>query len=308
MLPRRRSIRRPRRTPDPRSPTSISHAIAEQPASWEEAMLRNDLPTAWAIADRVLAARDPLTRDEAGRPYHQRWVWDGRPFDGHGVVVRCYHGLGDTLQFARYLPVLRARAAHVTLEVQPDLVDLLQGCGADRVARFDPAAPLPAEHDVEIMELAHALRAVPSGARYLRVPPAPVPGASTGVCWQAGGWNPARSIPLDELRPVLPAGAVSLQRGASGPPDPLCGAMDVRATARLIAGLDRVITVDTMVAHLAGALGCRVHLLLRAQADWRWGRADRTPWYANTRIHRQRHEGDWRHALQSLAAALRAEG
>ena len=275
-------------------------------------MLRDDFSTAWVIADDVLAARDPRTRDEAGCPYHERWVWDGQSFDGRSVVVRCYHGLGDTVQFARFLPALRARAAHVTLETQPELVELLQGCGADRVTAFDLAAPLPAEHDVEIMELAHALRAAPTGEPYLHVRATRAPGVSTGVCWQAGGWDPSRSIPLEQLWPILPPAAASLQRGAPTQgatlPDPLHGTMDVVATARLIAGLDRVITVDTMVAHLAGALGCRVHLLLRAQADWRWGRGERTPWYANTRIHRQRHEGDWGAALQSLDAALRQEG
>ena len=271
-------------------------------------MLRHDFPASWAIADGVLAARDHRTRDQAECPYHERWVWDGRPLTGQAVVVRCYHGLGDTLQFARFLPALRARTAQLTLEVQPQLVDLLRGSGADRVMPFDPAAPIAAELDIEIMELQHALRALPGGIAYLSASPMPSPGAKTGVCWQAGGWDPARSIPLDRLLPILPNGAVSLQRGAVGLPDPLDGAMDVLATARLIASLDRVITVDTMVAHLAGALGRRVHLLLRAQADWRWGRGDRTPWYANTSIHRQQVEGDWKPAIASLAAALRAEG
>ncbi len=270
-------------------------------------MLRNDFPASWAIADGVLAARDLGTRDQAGCPYHERWVWDGRPLTGR-VVVRCYHGLGDTLQFVRFLPALRARATHVTLEVQPELVHLLAEAGADRVVPFDPAAPIPSEHDIEIMELQHALRVLPNGLPYLSVSPAPIHGAKTGVCWQAGGWDPARSIPLDLLQAVLPSGSISLQRGVAGLPDPLDGTMDVAATARLVASLDRVVTVDTMVAHLAGALGRRLHLLLRANADWRWGRGNGTPWYANTHIHRQRTEGDWTPALCSLAAALRAEG
>jgi ADP-heptose:LPS heptosyltransferase len=101
---------------------------------------------------------------------------------------------------------------------------------------------------------------------------------------------------------------VSLQRGASGLPDPLGGSMDVVATARLVAGLRRVVTVDTMVAHLAGALGRPVHLLLKAEADWRWGREPRTPWYGSVTMHRQTRAGDWSAALDSLSAALRAEG
>lgn len=272
-------------------------------------MLQEDFPAAWAIADAVLGARDPATRDDPSRPYHERWVWDGRDLSTRAVVVRCYHGLGDTLQFVRFLPALRARAAHVTLETQPELLGLL-GCvtGADQVVAFDPAAPIPAANDIEIMELHHALRQQLCPAPYLAVSSASVEGAALGVCWQAGGWDPDRSIPLDQLRPVLPDGAVSLQRGAVGLPDPLNGMMDLVETARLVASLDRVVTVDTMMAHLAGALGRPVELLLKRDADWRWGRDRRTPWYPNTRIHRQRHAGDWGPALHSLADALRPAG
>ena len=271
-------------------------------------MLREDFSAAWVIADAVLAGRDPRTRDCPHSPYHERWVWNGQSLNGCRVVVRCYHGLGDTLQFVRFLPALRACAAHVTLEIQPELLTLAGETVADLVIPFDQAAPVRAEHDIEIMELQHALRSHPGGGPYLAVTPAPVPSAKTGVCWQAGGWDPDRSLPLTQLRPVLPAGSISLQRGATGLPDPIRGTMDVLATARLIASLDRVITVDTMVAHLAGALGRPVHLLLKADADWRWGRCRRTAWYANTTIHRQQRAGDWSAALESLDAALRAEG
>ncbi len=278
--------------------------------SWEHAMLSEDFPAAWAIADAVLRARDPATRDDPASPYHERWVWDGSSLAGRRVVVRCYHGLGDTLQFARYLPHLRAIADHVTLEVQPELLPLLAASpGVDVAIPFDPAAPIPATAtvDVEIMELQHALRLAPTGGPYLTVQPASTV-APTGVCWQAGGWDPARTIPLSLLRRVLPADAVSLCPGAPGLPDPLGGAMDMRRTAALVASLRRVITVDTMIAHLAGALGRPVHLLLRADADWRWGRGQRSAWYRSARIHRQQRPGDWEPALDSLATALTAEG
>ena len=272
-------------------------------------MLLEDFSTAWQIADRVLASRDYRTRDDPACPYHERWVWDGRALAGRAVVVRCYHGLGDTLQFARFLPALGAIAAHVTLELQPELLSLLANIpGVDRAIPFDPAAPLPAETDIEIMELQHALRLPPGGAPYLAVPPTPYLNAITGVCWQSGNWDLERSIPLAQLCPVLPPGAVSLQRGETGLPDPLAGTMDILSTARLVASLTSVVTVDTMIAHLAGALGRPVHLLLKAEADWRWGRGQRTAWYGNTRIHRQTEAGDWRPAIQSLAAALKAEG
>ena len=93
---------------------------------WEAAMRRGDFAAAWRVNDAVLAARDPATRDDPALPYHQRWVWDGTPPDGADVLVRCYHGLGDTLMFSRYLPVLKRRAARLRVEVQPELLRFLQ--------------------------------------------------------------------------------------------------------------------------------------------------------------------------------------
>ncbi len=270
-------------------------------------MLREDFPAAWRVADAVLASRPADTRNDPSRPYHERWVWGGRDLTGRQVTVRCYHGLGDTLQFARFLPALRARAAHVTLEAQPQLCPLLANLGGvDRLIPFDPAEPILATDDIEIMELQHALRILPGNQPYLTVSPAAVTGATIGVCWQAGSWDPARSLPLADLRPVLPPGAISLQRGATGLPDPLDGCMSVLATAGLVASLACIITVDTMIAHLAGALGRPVHLLLKAGADWRWGRGHRTAWYPGTHIHRQHRPGDWSAAIDSLGQALRA--
>ena len=272
-------------------------------------MLDGDFKAAWAIADAVLAGRDPRTRNDASRPYHERWVWDGTSLAGRAVVVRCYHGLGDTLQFVRFLPALRAQAAHVTLEVQAELYGLLaKAQGADRVVAFDLASPIPADVDIEIMELQHALREVPDGKPYLRVAPMPATGARVGVCWQAGGWDPDRSIPLEQLRPALPPHAASLQRGQAGVPDPLGGNMDIAATASFVTSLARVVAVDTMVAHLAGALGRPVDLLLKAEADWRWGRGAGTPWYGNTTIYRQHRPGDWSEVVRDLGRSLKPEG
>ncbi len=286
----------------------MSRMPAIDPQGWKKAMLRHDFATAWSIADDVLAARDPATRDDPAQPYHERWVWDGRRLAGQDVLVRCYHGLGDTLQFVRFLPHLRRQAARVTLEVQPQLAALLANVpGADQVVPFDVAAPTPSACDIEVMELPHALRAQPDPASYLQ----PLGGGSgagrIGVCWQAGGWDPARSIPLDMLRTVLPGNAVSLQRGAAGLPDPLDGAMDLVPTARLVTSLDHVITVDTMIAHLAGALGRPTSLLLRHAADWRWGEGGRTPWYGSIRLLRQQRPGDWSAPLAELARIVQGE-
>ena len=281
--------------------------------AWDAAMRQGDFRAAWAVSDAVLAARDPATRDDPRLPYHERWVWDGRPFDGQRVLVRCYHGLGDTLQFCRFLPALRARAGHVTLEAQAELVPLLSALpGIDRLHPFDPSHPLPpSECGIEIMELCHALRQEPGTAPYLHAEPLGPGGL--GLCWAAGGWDAARSLDAALLRPLARPGLVSLQRGAAacqatmlGATDPLHGSMDILQVARLIAGLDAVVTVDTMVAHLAGALGRPTFVLLKHMPDWRWG--EPCPWYALARTIRQPSPGDWRGAVAQLLPILSRTG
>lgn len=287
--------------------------LANAGATWDAAMRRGDFAAALAVADAVLAARDPATRDDPRLPYHRRWVWDGRPVEGRRVLVRCYHGLGDTLHFARYLKPLRARAAHVTLEAQPALLPLLRALpGCDALIPFNVAAPAPAwDCDIEIMELPHALRLGPSEvppATLSRLPPA-TPAADAALCWRAGDWDTARSVPLAPLLAALrPRAAWSLQRGpaareAAGPPflNPADDDPDILRTAALILAARRVVTVDTMVAHLAGTLGATTTLLLRARADWRWGNTDRTPWYPSLRLLRQHQDGDWTAPLRAVA-------
>lgn len=281
-------------------------------------MRRGDFPAAWTVSDAVLAARDPATRDDPALSYHLRWVWDGRPLEGRRVLVRCYHGLGDTLQFCRYLPLLRSRVAALTVEAQPELAPLLAALpGPDRVIPFDPAHPLPApDADIEIMELAHALRLPPPPPPYLHASPSRPsgPGLLVGLCWAAGGWDPGRSVPTEALTPLagLPGlRLVSLQRGpAAGAADAGLfatvqdGSMDLMRTARLVAGLDLVVTVDTMIAHLAAALGRPTWLLLKFDADWRWG-GGRSPWYPSVRQFRQPAPGDWDHPIVALVRELR---
>ncbi len=297
---------------------------ADTETGWTAAMRRGDMATAWKVSDAVLASRDRATRDDPSQPYHLRWVWDGSGLDGRDVLVRCYHGLGDTLQFARYLPIVARRAASLTVETQPELAPLLADQrGLGRIIAFDPAAPAPpSECDIEIMELAHALRLPPDAAAppYLRAAPAALGrGPKLGLCWQAGAWDAARGVPLHALLAAVayPGFAnpglrlFSLQRGAelsateaarfTNGRDEL---RDIRRTASLIAALDLVIAVDTMVAHLAGALGRPTWLLLKHQPDWRWGLGRRTPWYPSLRLYRQPATQDWAGALAEVAADL----
>ena len=298
--------------------------IDEVGLRWVAAMRQGAFEAAHAISDAVLAHRNPAARDDPRLPYHVRWVWDGSDLAGRHVLVRCYHGLGDTIQFARFLPLLRQRAASVSVEAQPELLGLLGTMrGIDRLLPFRPESPAPpAEREVEIMELAHALRLRPEAAPapYFRAAPALLPpnpgvdlqlGLNVGLCWRAGDWDPARSVPMSALRAACDtprAHLWSLQLGSTdnGVRPAIPQGADVMATASAIAALDLVVTVDTMVAHLAGALGKQTCLLLRRECDWRWmeRRAD-SPWYPSMRLYRQAIESDWRAPLARLAADLR---
>jgi hypothetical protein len=309
--------------------------------NWQHAMRNGDFARAWAMNDAVLADRDSARRDDPDLPYHQRWVWDGRDPTGREVLVRCYHGLGDTLQFARFLPALCETAASVTLETPEPLCDILSAF-ADRcrILPFDPKHPLPpGECDIEIMELAHALRVVDVAMDYdylkaSQKPPsrcageqgaqranagevrAPAQRPSLGLCWAAGDWDTSRSIPAHLLVDTL-AGMdtdlVSLQRGpparaiaqryATRLRNPNDFSTSVTDTAMLIQGLDAVVTIDGFVAHLAGALGKPTYVLLKQNADWRWMLGDRCAWYPNARLFRQHAPGDWSRPMADLAAA-----
>ena len=278
---------------------------------WISALSRGDHETAWRISASILADSDPSKRDDPSLPYHLRWVWDGRPFRGRHVLVRCYHGFGDTIQFARYLPPLRALAASVTLEVAPKLLPLLKGFpGVDRVIAFDPDAPAPpSECDVEIMELAFALRKRPDciPLPYFEAEPAPLPAGTVGLCWRAGKWDERRSIPSSLFEPLTRVPCVTLVAkpttlrvlNPGGCPN------EIMPTAALIAGVDLVITVDTMIAHLAGALGRPTWLLLRHHPDWRWrGEMAETPWYPSMRLYRQSEEGQWGDVMAQVGEDL----
>ena len=284
--------------------------MADIGADWDAAMRRGDYGRAWDLSDAVRACRDPAGRDDPALPYHLRWVWDGRPFDRRHVLVRCYHGLGDTLQFLRYLPALGQRAASVTLEVQPELLPLVDRMpGVDRLVPFDPAHPLPpAECDIEIMELAAALRIEPAALPppYLH-PPRQCRTHMVGLCWQGGEWDRARSVPLALFAELTCRPCVTLCPGPTtlAVRNPAGCPPTVQETAGLIATLRLVITVDTMVAHLAGALDVPTWLLVKHVPDWRWMAERRdSPWYPSMRLYRQSTPGDWGGVISRVAGDL----
>jgi hypothetical protein len=287
------------------------HPVAARaPApDWTAAMRAGDYARAWSLSEETLATRDPATRDDPRLPYHLRWVWDGTPPDGRDVLVRCYHGLGDTLQFARYLPELARRAASVTVEVHPRLLCLLETFPV-RLARFEPARPLPPSGcDIEIMELAFALRLPPEGCAdpWLAADGFTFPAGTIGLCLTAGEWDRARCVPAKAFAATplqRPCIALDLGRSALAVLNPGGCPAELAATAAFVAGCEAVITVDTMIAHLAGVMGKPAWLMLREGCDWRWTPgAERSAWYPSLRLVHQDAPGEW----APVVARVRAE-
>lgn len=281
------------------------------------------------------------------RQYEWRWVkpaylalaqqytqpqWQGESLADKTLLVHAEQGLGDTLQMVRYLPLLSAQGARVILQVQEPLTALLEGLGGATV--IDRQQALPA-HDLRIplMSLPAALDRIPADVPYVQTD------AARSAQWQARlgkasapriglAWagNPkhdndsARSIPLRKMLRLLQPGLefIALQRDLSaadrlllaGEPalhSHAAAQTDFAETAALLAQLDLVICVDTAIAHLAGAMGKPVWLLLPHAPDWRWmlERED-SPWYPTMRLFRQQRPGDWDELLERIDAALRA--
>ncbi len=285
-------------------------------------MRNGDLAAAWAISDGVLRQRIESKEVCWNWPRHLQYVWRGEPLADKRVLVRCYHGLGDTIQFLRFVRPLRDVARQVTLWVQPTLLDLAAGAaGVDQVLALHDGSPeAERDVDVEIMEIPHALRvtSIPNRVPYLRIPYAPQlepdeRAARVGIVWQGGGWDPRRDVPWPLLRRLAGLPGVRLYSLQGGPAAALAQAvpaafMDIgtiKHAATRILELDLIISVDTMAAHLAGALGRPVWTLLHADCDWRWGRdGDQTAWYPSMRLFRQKTAGEWDGVIAEVCAAL----
>jgi hypothetical protein len=297
-------------------------------------MLRGDFESAWQATDRIELPRREMERGGGFIRGDHHLVWDGSEFLGKRVLVRCEHGLGDTIQFLRYLPRLRRRASYVIAKVQPALLRLVTGMPSIDLLRdawtTDPDPP----HDVaiECMELPYAFRDTPATLP-ARVPYLPIDqiraaarplsfpggvGLRVGLIWAASDWNPLRSIPLAALAPLALIEGVrffSLQQGpqatdiavAPFPIVPLSEqTKEVDDAAAAMLEMDVIITVDGMPAHLAGALGRPVWVLLQHEADWRWmqDRVD-SPWYPTMRLFRQPRPGGWAEVALEVARELR---
>lgn len=285
-------------------------------ARWVCHMLLGDFCSAWQESDAI---------ERHGRPDLNRF-WDGKPLEGQRVLIRCLHGLGDTIQYLRYAPLLRKQAVDVTIETQPALKRLVQRSGlADNVITWGESEP-PWDRQIEIIELPRlfqtTLETIPGGVPYLKSAPREALTTSrgklrVGLVWASSRYNTSRSVPLARLSALCETPEVdfySFQGGDNreelrGFDPPIQDAFDrsgcVQAAADGLAGMHLLITVDTMMAHLAGALGHPVWTLLPFQADWRWmlHRND-SPWYPTMRLFRQTAEGDWSAPISDIRVEL----
>ena len=291
-------------------------------SAWMRHMRAGDFARAWDVSDEVLQRRQGQTC--AHLPRHFQWVWNGESLADKRVLIRCYHGLGDTIQFIRYAPLVRQIARRVTMWAQPELIPVLRTAeGVDELLPLHSGEP-EGEYDIDVesMELAHVFRSttatLPNDVPYLHVTPAELPrdgNLQVGLVWKCGEWAPERSIPIDLLLPLADIRGVTihiLQRGsaiAERPPGfgVMSGSDDIMEAARTIKALDLMISIDSMPAHLAGALGVCTWTLLQAESDWRWMDArDDTPWYPTMQLFRQDAGGGWAGLIARVADELRA--
>lgn len=318
---------------------SYRNALVKKPdyadAHWNLALnrlLAGDFKTGWVEAEwRWKSSAGPKQRQ---RTFAQP-LWLGRePIEGKTLLLHTGEGLGDALQFCRYAPHAAARGARVVLEIEPPLRGLLatlEGV-SDIVVQGEALPPFDYHCALSSLPLAFdtTLETIPSTIPYLSIPDdtrdwrawlGPAKGPRIGLVWSG---NPDhsndrnRSIGLEKLLPLLDLKAqfVSLQKD----PRPHDSAIlrersDIRDagpelksfsdSAALLSHIDLLITVDTSMAHLAGALGRPTWLLLPYLPDWRWLLdRDDSPWYPSLRLFRQADEATWPPVVQRVKEAL----
>ena len=176
-------------------------------ARWIETMRHGDFAAAWKISDRLLRALRPQDQENLPRCFQS--VWNGASVEGKRVLVRCYHGLGDTIQFIRYAPLLKEIAAEVIVWTQPSLIPLLRSvAGIDQLLPLHDGSPdVKYDVDFELNELPYVFRTtletIPADVPYLHVEPALLPPRDgwlrVGLIWQSGDWDSRRTIPFPEI-------------------------------------------------------------------------------------------------------------
>ena len=278
--------------------------------------------------------------EPVGNATYPQPAWSGeKPIVGATMFIHAEQGLGDTLQFCRYAKQVQALGARVIFGVQRPLVRLL-GQLDPGIEIIDDAPPLAAfDYHCALMSLPLAFRTdasnIPAEIRYLCGEPPRVEkwrrqigeaGLKVGVCWRGTsvGAGTEKSFPLNDLYAIsrIPeVRLISLQKGEgsdelnSAPKGMLVESFGDELdpgndafldTAAIMESLDLIITADTSIAHLAGALGRPTWVALKHVPDWRWGlEGDFTPWYPSMRLFRQKSRDDWQNVFAEMERELR---
>ena len=288
---------------------------------WQRFFLRaleGDFPDAWEDYECRFNLPGRTTPD----PGFVSPRWTGEPQPDQTLLLHAEQGFGDTLQMIRYIPRVAERVGRIAIWIPKALERLVQSIPElDAVYTHKPDEQAFDLH-LPMMSLPgvfqETLTTVPNDIGYLFAPPIPyeVPPRKIGLVWSGSGNQPLdrRSLPISALTPLLAMQEVewhSLQLDAAELParvrDRSAELTDFAATAAVMQELDLIITVDTSAAHLAGALGRPVWVLLNFAPDWRWGWAgDATPWYPSALLFRQNYGETWESVTGRIAGTLRS--
>jgi tetratricopeptide (TPR) repeat protein len=298
-------------------------------------LLAGDFAAGWI--DYEWRWRDETGTNAKERREFSRPLWSGQQsLAGKSILIYSEQGLGDTLQFCRYVKPLAELGARVILEVQKPLATLLSGlAGVSHLVARGGILP-PFDYQCPLLSLPLAfktrLESIPAATRYVHVDPTQAaqwrgklpaaPGPRIGLMWSGNAMHRRdryRSVALAELIRYLPAELqyVSLQKEVRESDLPALRSnadmlnfadaqKDFSDAAALCECMDLVISVDTSIAHLSGALGKETWILLPFSPDWRWllDRVD-SPWYPTVKLYRQERSGDWSEVLARVSADLR---
>ncbi|MDO8606299.1 MAG: tetratricopeptide repeat-containing glycosyltransferase family protein [Phaeospirillum sp.] len=281
-----------------------------------------DFKRGWAEHEWRFAAGIALAR------HSELPRWQGEALTGRTILVWSEQGLGDTIQFCRYLPLLSHRDAKVIFEVQPQLERLCRSSLAD-ITVVARGQPLPdCDFQVPLMSLPGLMVETPAATAYLHpiADEARAWGATLGprlrprigLVWAGSPTHKDdrnRSVPVESLRPMTELTGAEFYSFQVGPAanGQITGVTDLSsrfddfaATAAALGHMDLLIAVDTAVLHLAGALGRPAWALLPFAPDWRWLRhRDDSPWYPSLRLFRQERRQDWESVIARVIGQLR---
>lgn len=323
---------------------ALDQALAIDPnfigGHWNRAqllLLQGEFKQGWQEYESRLYAPEVVQR--FGRREFSKPLWDGSSAADKTVLVYAEQGFGDAVQFCRYLPRVQQRVGRVIFECRPELLRLMQGLAVtvECVARRDDFREPTVAFDYQLPLLSlprlfgTELTTIPAQTPYLNADPVLAQqwrgriqgdGIKVGLVWAGSPTHQSdryRSMTLAQLAPLAQLSGitfVSLQKGAAAQQLATAAAAmnlidltaqmnDFADTAAVIANLDLVISVDTAVAHLAGALGKPVWVLLYYPPEWRWLLdRDDSPWYPTMRLFRQGARRDWGLVVQQLAVEL----